>query len=412
MCGLVGIYSSNMLNKHKECLSALLYLDTWRGKDSTGVAAIRQNADTSTLKSTVPGYDFIEGPRLDQHLRLNDFCWIGHNRFGTVGRNIKSNAHPFEVLDDDGSCIIVGAHNGTLKNRHVLENYQQFGTDSEALFNQIARKGLKDTLAIVEGAWALTYYDHEEEELRVIRNKERPLFYGYEEGKKTLIWASEMWMIRVACSKAGIKLEEDKVFSFAEDTLYRFPAPMKINEVLTCEREGGLVGKTSTFFQGGTRTDWTGGVHGYIRHNSGTTTQPETAQKTSQSNQAGTLNRQSAIIQNTNIASGTPTENNGEKQALSNVNSSSDPLKGKDNKATIRNILDAKSYKGYANVRLSKRQLEDMLMNGCAWCESEFINIGDKFGWLAPGKPVCAKCLEDGHDDDEELKSSSSVSVH
>src|ERR1044072_2205219 len=235
MCGLVGVFSSNMLVKHKDVLSALLYLDTWRGRDSTGVAAIRHNADTHVLKSTIPGYEFVEGNKLDQHLKLNDFCWIGHNRYGTVGKNIKTNAHPFMIDDEEGCCTIVGAHNGTLKNKHVLKDHLTFGTDSEALFNNISEEGLEATLPKIEGAWALTYYDHREEELRIIRNSERTLFYAYEEGKKTLFWASEQWMIRIATSKYGIKLEDDKVYAFSEDTLYRFAAPNTLKEVRTCE---------------------------------------------------------------------------------------------------------------------------------------------------------------------------------
>jgi len=194
----------------------MLYLDTWRGQDSTGVAAIRHNADTVIMKSTVPGYEFVEGNKLSHHLRLNDFCWIGHNRFGTMGKNIESNAHPFSIKDEQGGCLIVGAHNGTLKNKHALIDHAVFGTDSEALFNNISIEGLEKTLEKVEGAWALTYYDHLEEELRIVRNSERPLFYAFEEGGKTLIWASEMWMIRVACSRYGVKLQEDKVWAFSE----------------------------------------------------------------------------------------------------------------------------------------------------------------------------------------------------
>ena len=389
MCGLVGIYSSNMLGKHKEALAALLYLDTWRGRDSTGVAAIRQNADTAILKSTVPGYEFVEGPKLDNHLRLNDFCWIGHNRYGTVGRNIKTNAHPFEILDDDGSCILVGAHNGTLKNKHVLMDHAKFGTDSEALYNHIANTSLEETLPLIEGAWALTYYDHIAEELRFIRNKERPLFYAYEEGKKTLIWASEMWMIRVSCSRAGIKLEEDKVYSFAEDTLYSFPAPMKMNEVLTCERKGGLVGKQApAFFQGFTR-ERTGGRAGQGTQSETTTSSRSTSQNSSTSSAA------IAAGTTTNTTSGTLTTNAGDKQTTTNAGSSSTQSNGKS--GSITPIEAAKVFKGYAGKALSKSELQNILDGGCSWCETTHIAVKDKFGWLAPDKPVCATCLTGAH---------------
>jgi glucosamine 6-phosphate synthetase-like amidotransferase/phosphosugar isomerase protein len=381
MCGLVGIYSSNMLAKHKDVLSAMLYLDTWRGRDSTGVAAIRHNADTVVLKSTVPGYEFVEGPKLDQHLKLNDFCWIGHNRFGTMGKNIKTNAHPFTIDDEDGGCLIVGAHNGTLKNKHVLIDHAKFGTDSEALYNNIAVEGLEPSIAKVEGAWALTYYDHIEEELRIIRNKERPLFYAFEEGKKTLIWASEMWMIRVACSRYDVKLADDKVFAFGEDTLYRFPAPMKMNEEISMERKGGIVGKeTPTFFQNWNREHWTGGTGTHqATHTQGAATRPGSSTS-------------SAAIAASSTPSTTPPLNNGEKLVVTNASSSDDTSNGQpDDK--VRDILSAKKYKGYSGVLLTKTELELQLENGCGWCELEFITEKDKFAWLAPSKPICHKCL-------------------
>lgn len=394
MCGLVGIYSSNMLMKHKDAFADLLYLDTWRGRDSTGVAAIRHNADTAILKSTVPGYEFVEGPKLDQHLKLNDFCWIGHNRFGTVGKNIKTNAHPFQILDEDGSCLVVGAHNGTLKNKYDLTDHQKFGTDSEALFNEIALVGIEKALEKVEGAWALTYYEHDLEELHIIRNKERPLFYAWEKGRKSLIWASEMWMIRVACSRHKIELEEDKVFSFVEDCLYKFPAPMKANEELTLERKAGLVGKAPHFFQGGL---WENGVWIGGRRRA----QPETKTQTPPQNQSnvpitGNYSR-------SGTPSGTPEQNNGETLLQKNGKPSESVS---DN---VTNIDRAKKFKGYAGVPLTKRELEDQLANGCGWCEQEFIGEKDKYGWLAPGKAVCSKCLDGEHQESKQTNVNKSV---
>jgi glucosamine 6-phosphate synthetase-like amidotransferase/phosphosugar isomerase protein len=393
MCGLVGIYSSNMLAKHKDVLSAMLYLDTWRGRDSTGVAAIRHNADTVVLKSTVPGYEFVEGPKLDQHLKLNDFCWIGHNRFGTMGKNIKTNAHPFTIDDDQGACLLVGAHNGTLKNKHVLLDHVKFGTDSEALYNNIAVEGLEKSIEKVEGAWALTYYDHIEEELRIIRNKERPLFYAFEEGKKTLIWASEMWMIRVACSRYDVKLEGDKVFAFAEDTLYRFPAPMKMNEEIGMERKGGIVGKqTPTFFQNWNRERCTGGETGghTTTHTQGAATRPGSSTS-------------STAIAASSTQSTTPPLNNGEKLVVTNASSSDDTSNGQPD-GKVRDILSAKKYKGYSGVLLTAKELELQLENGCGWCELEFITEKDKFAWLAPSKPICHKCLTGEPEPDKKIQ--------
>lgn len=395
MCGLVGIYSSNMMPRHKDALADMLYLDTWRGKDSTGVAAIRSNADTAIYKSTVPGYEFVEGPKLGEHLKLNDFCWIGHNRYGTVGRNIKTNAHPFSIDDEEGACMIVGAHNGTLRNKHVLMEHVRFGTDSEALYNNIAHEGLEKSIEKIEGAWALTYYDHYEEELRILRNKERTLFYAFEEGKKTLIWASEMWMIRVACSRNDIKLQGDNVFSFAEDTLYRFPAPMKMNEEISMERKGGVVGKqTPAFFQSRNKV---AGVGGTTTTNTSTTTTP-----------AARAQLQEPTSLTSNTPSSTITQNSGEKLSATNVSSSVGTSSDKSDDK-VRDILSAKKYKGYAGVLLTRKELDDQLENGCGWCELEFVVAEDRFAWLAPGKPICHKCLTGQEEPEQSLKK---ISTH
>lgn len=396
MCGLVGVYSSNMLSKHKNILTDLLFFDTLRGRDSTGVAAIRNNWSTHVLKSTVPGHDFIEDPRYDKHLSFADWCWIGHNRWKTVGTVSKQNAHPFMVLDETGACHLVGAHNGTLKNKHVLTNHTDYGTDSEALYNDIAFKGLEDTISKVEGAWALSYFDHINKELRFLRNKERPLFFAFEEGKKTLFWASEVWMIRIATSRHGIKLDEDKIFSFEEDVLYRFPAPPKLNSELTYEKKEGVVGKEPGFFQGYTyhqgwdRERWTSGVHA-----TNARTQPETEKKTPETGKVLPLTQQD----NSSTQSTTKSETVGEKQPSSSDTSSKKPLSGNN----VRPILGSKSYKGFGGRLLSKAEILDQLNGGCSWCEANFISLEGRFGWLADNHPLCSDCLDDTHTNPNDL---------
>ena len=396
--------SSNMLIKHKETLADLLYLDTWRGRDSTGVAAVRHNADTHVLKATIPGYEFVEGNKLADHLRLNDFLWIGHNRFGTVGRNTKTNAHPFMIDDHEGSCLIVGAHNGTLKSKHTLIDHAKFGTDSEALYNNIAVEGIEKTLLKTEGAWALTYYDHVEEEFRFIRNKERPFFYAFEKGRKALIWASEAWMIKISCSRHGIELEEDKVISANEDTLYRVPVPLKNNEELVLHRKGGVAGKAQAFFQ---RQHWTGGRNGHTQPQA-TETTPQ--QATGPTNPLGFHTTQAMPTTRSVSPSGTTPPNSGARLPAMNVPLSGNVSSGRSAEEVAAAVRAAASnvtsitrtgvYKGFNGILISKKELQDQLDGGCGWCEKEFITIEDKgYGWLAEGKPICRKCMVGEHED-------------
>jgi predicted glutamine amidotransferase len=391
MCGLVGIMSSNMNFKHRDCLETLLYLDVLRGRDATGVAVVRQNGSTEVIKSAVPAYEFLEGPLLRNTLKTTDMVWIGHNRFGTVGKNIKANAHPFMVLDENDACMLVGAHNGTLKNKWDFTNHADYGTDSEALLNEIANVGIDEAIGKTEGAWALTYYDHEFDELRFLRNSERTLYYAYIDDKKSVVWASESWMIRAAVSRSGLELFEDKVYVVNENTLYKFPCPMAANEKLSHVTQGGVVGKPAAFFPPPTQKQQQptrrGGNPYYPNY---TQAQPETTPTTGTKATVKTVMLDGQPqIKNTRF---TAKSKGGESQALTNKSSS----------PTASNVVSidvGKTYKGYRGVPLSLKEIQEDLMNGCSWCASEFILITEKFAWLGVGRPVCVKCLTGTHED-------------
>lgn len=399
MCGLVGILSSTTTAKHAEVLTSMLYVDTWRGKDSTGVAAIRRDQSTSVLKATVPGYEFVEGPRLSNFLRTSDICWIGHNRFGTVGGNIKSNAHPFQILDEDGACLVVGAHNGTLRNRHVLTDYNNFGTDSEALYNEIALVGVKDAIAKVEGAWALTFVDHYRDYFGVIRNSERTLFWALQEDKKTLFWASEEWMIRVCVNRAGLKLLDNKVHSFDPDTLYKFKIPDKWGEEISFETEGGVVGKQApAFFQH--NRSW-----GHQQRTEPSTTAATSSgrqqtggesRKEAQTGRAETTTSKGPSHQSS--LSMTKTEVSGDNQPSQNSTSTKTlSLPPPTDKGKVVPIEQGKIYRGYKAVPLTRKEIMAQLEDGCVWCEIETPTPEERFAWVGEGQPVCGRCLSDNH---------------
>jgi len=123
---------------------------------------------------------------------------IGHNRWGTVGGNSKATAHPFDVGD------LVGAHNGTLTSKWRLKDANCFKTDSEAMLNSIQEIGVKETLKLSEGAWALVWYDFRDGSINFLRNKERSLYF-VTDMDGCLFWASEEWMLSVSLSRHGIK---------------------------------------------------------------------------------------------------------------------------------------------------------------------------------------------------------------
>ena len=136
---------------------------------------------------------------------------MGHNRWATVGGITRHTAHPFEFDK------LVGAHNGTLKRRNLLDDSRMFEVDSENLYYHMNNNGLEDTLSKTDGAFALTWFNKEDNTLNFIRNAERELYYVVSECG-VLFWASEEWMLIVALSKNNI--EHGKAVMFSERNHY------------------------------------------------------------------------------------------------------------------------------------------------------------------------------------------------
>jgi asparagine synthetase B (glutamine-hydrolysing) len=221
MCGLVGVAGNLSLDAVK-AFNNLLYIDALRGMDSTGVASVAFNKDISVLKQVGPALDLIETKAYDNHVSVNKWVLIGHNRFGTIGPKTKANAHPFE---HNG---IVGAHNGTLTHgaKTRMLKHLDFGTDSEAMIHNISVEGVIETALKLEGAWAVTYYDSEDNTINLFRNNQRPLFYAFSKDRKQLFWASEQLMLILCLRRNGIDFE---MFELPVGKLYSWVVPRGSN---------------------------------------------------------------------------------------------------------------------------------------------------------------------------------------
>lgn len=224
MCGLVGV-AGKIFMKEEKVLKNLLVFDTVRGEDSTGIAAIPVQGNAIIAKEVGDPFNLFQMVKFEQAFKKINRAIIGHNRWATVGGISKQTAHPFE-LD-----TIIGTHNGTLKNKYRLADHQDFKVDSENLFWHIQEHGLADALKIIDGAWALVWWDKVEETLNFLRNKERPLFVVETEDGATIFWASEKWMLSVACSRHDLKIKE--IHEIATDMHYSFHigADKKIEKV-------------------------------------------------------------------------------------------------------------------------------------------------------------------------------------
>lgn len=195
MCGIVGVASNGpMTSQMKDFFQSLLFHDVVRGHHATGVAAIdTMDRSLAVVKKAVPAADFLSLKEVEDDLfahKHNFNIYIGHNRWATSGaKDDDKNAHPFIHGD------IVGVHNGSLRDQTLLDDHKSFVVDSDNLFHQMNKTGLKDTLDKTDGAFALVWYDKKDNTLNFIRNDERPLCVA----KLTngcWVWASERGMLQ------------------------------------------------------------------------------------------------------------------------------------------------------------------------------------------------------------------------
>ena len=209
MCGVVGI-AGNLFAREELTMKRLLLLDSLRGMDSTGLAAVRMGGTKVEIaKQATHCFNLYDRKSFIDALNSNtSLAFIGHNRAATSGLVRDANAHPFQIEH------ITGVHNGTLedKDKKMLEDWigEKFNVDSEALFAAIAKFGVKEVIPKLtkgrdhyKGAWSLVWWDSNEKTLNFLRNEHRPLWYCYSEDFKQIFWASEFWMLDVALQKAG-----------------------------------------------------------------------------------------------------------------------------------------------------------------------------------------------------------------
>jgi predicted glutamine amidotransferase len=339
--------------RHKAVMKNLLFFNTLRGKDSTGLTAYdnRKN-EIDTRKMTCPGYDFIAQPWIDGLLHLCEGVWLGHGRFKTVGEVSRLNAHPFSVTDNKDLISLFGAHNGTLTNKHEIVKAvgENFGTDSEALLNLIDKVGPKEAIAQASGAWALTWWAAHDNAVHLLKNKERPLYYTFTDDMKVLVWASEAWMLRVACSREDVKLisnerQGEVIYALPDDTLFTFKLPSyKGNDDTFAmpEREGGLLGlpEKNNFWGGYNRQNWR-------NDNFWEETQQKAKEKRKEEGEAG-INK-----------------------------------KSKD------------TLVGFEGKVVDRQYVETLKSHGCDWCGGTIHD--NNFAWLSEMDIVCHKCMRGEH---------------
>ena len=186
MCGIVGVLGTNEVAPILvEALKRLEY----RGYDSAGIATIN---DGSLDRRRAIGKLVNLGDRL-VHEPLAGKSGIGHTRWATHGAPNENNAHPHK----SGKVAVV--HNGIIENfRELREELATHGlefttdTDTETvamLTDYFVSQGatpieaVNQTLAKLDGAFALAFLFDGEQDLMIAARKGSPLAIGLGDGE-------------------------------------------------------------------------------------------------------------------------------------------------------------------------------------------------------------------------------------
>lgn len=230
MCGISGAAGGLEFSDEKVAKTLLIF-NAYRGEDSTGIASVkRSDRNIVVAKELGDPRWLFDTKRFDKVFTGSSTqysAFIGHNRHATKGDKSRTNAHPFLILDGDNDPAFVGVHNGSLDHSNLrrMKDHEKYGTDSEALLNDIYHYGAEETVANLDkdASYALAWYDSRDNTINLLRNDHRPLYYTVAKEGKTLYWSSEVDDLKHALARCEVKA--DKMMLLNPNTWMRFELP-------------------------------------------------------------------------------------------------------------------------------------------------------------------------------------------
>lgn len=225
MCGIVGFISgakNGFTANERDAVRDLIYMDSMRGWDSTGLMYGTNGGAVQVHKEAKPGFAFLASNEWKSSSSELFSCgkWaVAHNRAATRGAKIDANAHPFYVQSDDKKRSIILLQNGTYKGDHT--KHAKTDTDTEACaITLVNEPDVSVALKTINAAYVFVWYDVEEKTLNIIRNDERPLYITNTKNDG-VIFCSEMGILLAACERNGVELK-DKPYMLSPSCLCQY----------------------------------------------------------------------------------------------------------------------------------------------------------------------------------------------
>lgn len=366
MCGICAVFSDSWSPQETKIFESLLLVSVTRGEHSTGLLRVDTNGKYTTYKTLDESPVMLySDDTADEIIRENKKAvgLIGHCRHATKGQVTLDNAHPFDTKN------VVGVHNGTIL--QSFSNSDKYGTDSEALYNLISERGLESALSEVaypSSAYALLYYDKKQKRIVHTRNSQRPLWISFFFGGRSMIMASEIWMIDFVKRRCKLNLNTNGLlkdttieaaqikegFEFSFD-----PSDPKDYELKPLDIKPKVLSQT---YAGHTYHDKHGSYGGSYSVNHG-------YRRDTNTQQSAIITQQSAIIHAQNTSNTTTSVVSGEGQ-------------GK-----------IKFFPGFKGRQLPKAEWERILDSGCCYCRMPIESEdGKDVLWYDEEDPVCTNC--------------------
>lgn len=217
MCGIIGAVSmlkNGFLDPSRKVFREMLWADTVRGDDSTGVFGVNEYGNADYLKLGADASKMIaheDYKDFDRKIFSDYHMVVGHNRKATRGTINDENAHPFV----EGNIILV--HNGTINNQHQLTK-EITTVDSHSILHSIVERGHLETLKEIQGAFTLVWYDADIKKLYIARNDQRPLWLANTDD--AWYFASEPRMMQWILERQEVK--SSKIETLKPSVLYEF----------------------------------------------------------------------------------------------------------------------------------------------------------------------------------------------